>query len=125
METGGNANIRIVFENVTRRFGSRTVFSNVCGEVQTGHSLVVSGPNGSGKSTLLRIAAGLLPPTSGSALVTASGRNLDSIERRALLGYVAPDLTLYSELTGAENLRFFARVRGLAPTTEELRELLL
>jgi heme exporter protein A len=115
---------KVKLENVSRRFGSRTVFSDVCGEVHTGQALVVSGPNGSGKSTLLKIAAGLLPATSGKVFVSAGIHLFDAIQRRAILGYAAPDLTLYSELTGAENLRFFARVRGLSPTTEELRDLL-
>jgi heme exporter protein A len=114
----------VKLDSVTRRFGTRTVFADVCGEVRGGQAMVIAGPNGSGKSTLLRIAVGLLPSTSGQVLITNAGSDFDSIERRALLGYVAPDLSLYAELTGAENLRFFARVRGLSPSVEELRSLL-
>ena len=121
---GDEVVVALTLEQVSRRFGARPVFSDVSGSARSGQSLVIAGANGSGKSTLLRIAAGLLPPSSGKVTVTSNGVSLDSVQRRPLLGYVAPDLTLYSELTGAENLRFFARVRGLSPSTNELRELL-
>ena len=48
---------------------------------------------------------------------------LDDAGRRAVTGYLAPDLVLYDELTALENLDFFAGVRGL-PTGEASRELL-
>ncbi len=97
-----------------RVFGGREVFSHIAFQVGSGQVHVVTGPNGSGKSTLLRIAAGLLSPSAGRVDVVWNGRSLDGVDRRECLGYVAPDLTLYRELTGAENLRFFARLRGVA-----------
>ncbi|MFN3925608.1 MAG: ATP-binding cassette domain-containing protein, partial [Pseudarthrobacter sp.] len=101
-------------DNVTKRFGPRPVFSNVCAEVRTGETLVVTGYNGSGKSTLLSVIAGLLPPDKGSVRYLRDGKELDADARRRAVGLVAPDLTYYPELTALENLEFFARVRGLA-----------
>jgi heme exporter protein A len=62
---------------------------------------VVSGANGTGKSTLLKIIAGLLRPEAGEVKFDGS------------CGYAAPDVQLYGELTGSENLAFFARLRGV------------
>lgn len=93
-------------------------------QVQTGEIGVIMGANGAGKSTLLKIIAGLLPPTSGTAQVTVDGIELDAMQRRQVLGYVAPDLTLYRELTGVENLEFFARVRGIRLERSRLKTLL-
>ena len=100
------------FTNLRRRFGRLRVLSGVSGEVAPGETLLVSGPNGSGKSTLLRILAGLLAHEAGTVDYRRAGRRLDIAERRRAIGYVAPDLALYEELTTLENLDFFARLRG-------------
>ena len=82
-------------------YGRRELFSQVTAEVAPGQCLVVCGANGAGKSTLLKIIAGLLRPETGQ------------VEFGGLRGYAAPDVQLYGELTGAENLAFFSRLRGI------------
>lgn len=116
--------LSVTLQNVSHRFGMRAVFHDVSLRIAAGQVGVITGANGSGKSTLLKIVAGLLAPTSGEATVCVGGVCLDSQARRAALGYVSPDLTLYKELTGAENLAFFARLRGKTLSTEEMRALL-
>lgn len=97
---------------VSMAYGQRALFSEVSAEVAPGQCLVVSGANGIGKSTLLKIIAGLLRPEGGQ------------VEFAGQRGYAAPDVQLYGELTGAENLAFFARLRGLpsADSAERLKE---
>jgi heme exporter protein A len=109
---------------VSRRFGRRAVFSDIEATVRGGQTLAVTGANGSGKSTLLRIISGLLSPSAGKINLTLNGSPLDAAQRRSALGYVAPDLTLYAELSGVENLEFFARLRGIKLTREDLIMLL-
>ena len=84
--------------------------------------MIVSGANGSGKSTLLRVIAGLLAPTSGTAVVTVDSLEFSAAAARRHVGYVAPDLVLYAELTGAENLFFFAELHGLSLSRDDVRE---
>lgn len=110
------------FTDLRRRFGRLRVLAGVSGEVAPGEALLVSGPNGSGKSTLLRILAGLLAQEGGTVELSRDGRVLALRERRRSLGYVAPDLALYEELTALENLEFFGRLRGVA--VERGRDLL-
>lgn len=105
--------IELRLENVSKRFGERPVLTNISGEVRSGEALVVTGHNGSGKSTLLTLIAGLLRPDRGRIRILHDGREVQPDERRRFLGLVAPDLTLYPELTALENLEFFARVRSL------------
>jgi heme exporter protein A len=112
--------VSVEITGLSHRFGTRAVFTDVSAWVGAGQVLVVTGPNGSGKSTLLRIVAGLLPPTRGAVTVSIGGKSLDPVARRRYLGYVAPDLTLYRELSGAENLQFFARLRGIALSRNDL-----
>jgi ABC-type multidrug transport system ATPase subunit len=99
------------FADVTRRFGRLRVLRGVSASVESGEALLVTGHNGSGKSTLLRCLAGLLAPDAGSIEYQEGGEPLEVADRRRRVGVVAPDLAFYSELTVAENLEFFARLR--------------
>jgi heme exporter protein A len=116
--------VHLALEGVGKKFGRRRVFDGLTAEVGHGEVLVVTGPNGSGKSTLLLIIAGLLRPTRGRVVISRDGKSLPLAERREWLGMVAPDLTLYPELTALENLRFFQRVRGQEPRESDLVALL-
>ncbi len=120
MELTAQTSLSLRAENVGHHFGVRTVFSRISFEVAVGQVCVVTGPNGSGKSTLLRILAGLLAPSEGSVEMRVQGRAKTSVERRQFLGYVSPDLTLYRELTAAENLEFFARLQGITLSRDDL-----
>jgi heme exporter protein A len=91
----------------------------VQGQVEAGGVLLVTGANGSGKSTLLRCLAGLLQPEAGSVELRLGGRLVELAERRRRVGYVAPDLALYEDLTALENLRFFARLYRVAGSLPE------
>jgi heme exporter protein A len=101
------------FDSLRRRFGRLAVLRGVSASVESGQLLLVTGPNGSGKSTLLRCLAGLLAPDAGTIDYQEDGQARDARERRLRIGYVAPDLALYAELSVAENLAFFSRLRGI------------
>jgi ABC-2 type transport system ATP-binding protein len=70
------------------------------------------GPSGSGKTTLLRTIVGVQRTHGGS--VTVLGQPAGSRELRSRIGYVTQAASVYDDLTLAENLRFFARVLGVA-----------
>jgi ATP-binding cassette subfamily F protein uup len=53
-------------ENITQRFGERTLIRNFSTVVQRGDKIGLLGANGSGKSTLLKILLGQLAPDSGT-----------------------------------------------------------
>lgn len=103
------------FSSVSRRFGRVAVLRGAAGEVAAGGLLAVRGPNGSGKSTLLRCLAGLLAIERGEIRAREEGRELATADRRRRIGFLAPDLALYEELSVAENVELFARLRGVAP----------
>jgi len=80
---------------------------------------VLRGENGAGKSTLLRMIAGLNEPTEGSILIYGIP-NKQALDR---MGYMAHAPLLYDELSGMENLRFFAQLYGIssdAPLTKAM-----
>jgi heme exporter protein A len=106
--------VRISFSDVAKRYDLRVVFKSVSGEAVPGEVLVITGPNGSGKSTLLAMLCGLVRPTRGTVRHHLNGGEVPREEWRHHLGVVAPAMSVYEELDGMENLRFFADVRGLA-----------
>lgn len=106
----------LTFSDLARRFGRHVVLTGQSGTVAPGQLLTVLGRNGSGKSTLLRILAGLLVADRGTVEYHEDGRPLTLGERRRAVGYVAPDLSFYEDLSALENLQFFARLRGLPAT---------
>jgi heme ABC exporter ATP-binding subunit CcmA len=78
--------------------------------------LLVSGSNGAGKSTMLRLCAGLLPLAQGRGHVLGFDLRRQRREVRRRVGYLGHANGLYPELTPEENVRFWARSAGAAPS---------
>jgi ABC-2 type transport system ATP-binding protein len=87
---------------VVKRFGGATVLKGVSLSVAKGSIVSLLGPNGSGKTTLLRIVAGVLRPSSGEVVF-----------RGGLMSYLPQELGLFKELSGWDNILFYARLYGL------------
>jgi len=96
-------------DNVSRLFGAFAALRQVSATLELGKCYVLVGENGAGKSTLLRILAGLLRPSHGS--VTVFG-GLEPQDARDRIGYMSHAAMIYDELTGRENLRYFAALYG-------------
>lgn len=116
--------VRVEFDRIVKRFGSRTVLSNVSGSVRPGRVVVVTGPNGSGKSTLLNILAGALRPSTGTVRYLDGEAEVERPHWFERLGVAAPDMAVYEELSALENLSFFARLRGVDDSPGRLASLL-
>lgn len=117
--------LQLIVESLSKRYGTRRVLTDLSFEARAGSVLVVAGPNGVGKSTLLRCLAGLERPSGGRARWLEDGVEWGAVQRRRRLGFLAPEMALYEELTGAENLRFFGRLLSLPhdrPTLEGMLE---
>jgi ABC-type multidrug transport system ATPase subunit len=98
---------------LTKRYGADTVVSNVSFTVSRGEIFGFLGPNGSGKSTTVKMLCGLVQPSSGDARVAGLDVTCDANAVRRRIGYMAQGFSLYRDLTGDENLEFFARAYGL------------
>ena len=116
--------MQLDLDNISIDYGSRRVIAGASLTLRAGEVLVVAGSNGSGKSSLLRVLAGLQRPSAGSVSYLVDAQRYRPEQAGWLIGWVAPDLQLYRELSALENLTFFAQVRGLHSTRTELDALL-
>jgi heme exporter protein A len=101
------------FVEVSRAFGRRRALNRVSLSAPAGTVTALLGHNGAGKSTLLSIAATLLRPTGGTVDYGGTSAEAGGKALRARIGLLGHDLSIYQELTAAENLRFFAKVYAL------------
>jgi len=111
-------------EGVVRGFGGVRVLTGVDLTVEAGEVVVLLGPNGAGKTTLLRILALLLAPTGGRLVLfgTDAARAPAALRRR--IGYAGHEISCYPDLSGAENLAFYAQLFGVAEPAARIARLL-
>ena len=92
--------------DISKRFRKHSLFSDISFTCSAGESFAVTGPNGSGKSTLLKILAKLSAPTKGAVAFYIDGKTIPEEDIRRYVGFCSPELNLYENLTGLENLQF-------------------
>lgn len=95
---------------VVKQFGRFAALRGVSAEFAPGRLYAILGDNGAGKTTLLRALAGLAQPTRGSIAVLGT-TDLRSVSHA--IGYMAHPSLLYDEMSGMENLHYFARLYGI------------
>ena len=100
----------IAVEGLVKQFGRFAALRDVTAEFDAGKFHVILGDNGAGKTTLLRALAGLAQPTRGTVLILGKTPH----EACRDIGYMAHPSLLYDELSGMENLRYFARLYDIA-----------
>lgn len=106
--------------DVTVRFGDRTVVDGVTFDVDSAEIVVVMGPSGSGKSTLLRAIAGLEPMASGT--VRLGGIDASTLPpHRRNIGFVFQDLALFPHLNVGENIAYGLRRQGVKSAARRAR----
>ncbi|HEX7051033.1 MAG TPA: heme ABC exporter ATP-binding protein CcmA [Longimicrobiales bacterium] len=101
-------------EGIARRFGHRWALRGISLRVEPGEVVALVGHNGSGKTTLLRVIATALRPTRGDGRVFGYDLRRDAARVREHVGLLGHAPGVYGDLTAAENLRFAARMAGLA-----------
>ena len=106
----------IEIDSITKRYGDTTVVDNVSMTIAPRTITVIVGTSGSGKTTLLRMINRLVEPTSGEIRIDGApvpGSDFRAVRRK--VGYLPENVVLYDNLTGAETLDFFARLKGVSP----------
>jgi ABC-2 type transport system ATP-binding protein len=102
--------IRIERLRVVR--GGTVVLPELTCDVASGSVTGLLGPSGSGKTTLIRAIVGVQLVAGGTVAVVGLPAGAKGL--RARVGYMTQAPSVYGDLTVHENLRFFARVLGVA-----------
>jgi ABC-type multidrug transport system ATPase subunit len=100
----------VVADGLVKQFGGFAALRGVTGQFAPGKLYVIIGDNGAGKTTFLRTIAGLTQQSHGRISVLGSSE-IKSV--RAQIGYMAHPSLLYDEMSGMENLTYFAGLYGL------------
>jgi ABC-2 type transport system ATP-binding protein len=113
----------IVAENLTRVFGGNKsaggsgvpviAVDHLNLEIAEGEIFALVGPDGAGKTTTMRMFCGLMDPTGGRAIIAGHDVSKDVEAVKDQIGYMAQRFGLYSDLTVAENMAFYADLFGI------------
>jgi ABC-2 type transport system ATP-binding protein len=110
----------IAVRELKKTFGKIAAVADVSFAIRDGETFGLLGPNGAGKSTTIGMLSGAIRPEAGSIQVAGSGDPAEATTRRSI-GVAPQSLSLYEELSGSENLRFFGRLYGLRGRQREDR----
>ncbi len=100
-------------KNLTKKYGTQKSVASLNIHVQKGRIYGLLGRNGAGKTTTMKMLLGLTAPTSGEIKIW--GKSLHGNEKKILprIGSLIESPGFYPNLTGTENLRIFAALRGV------------
>ena len=104
-------NTVISLNNIVKKFDKQTVLKNVTFQIPQGRIIGLIGPSGAGKSTIIKIILGMEVADSGTT--TIFDQVMPNRKLLGKIGYMAQSDALYEQLTGRENLQFYADMKGL------------
>jgi heme exporter protein A len=114
----------IAARGLRRAFAGLPVLAGVDLDVAPGDVVAILGPNGAGKTTLLRILALLLRFDGGTLSLFGDDAHGRPAAAKRRLGWVGHESACYPDLTGRENLEFYAALHGVADGGGRVAELL-
>jgi ABC-type multidrug transport system ATPase subunit len=111
----------IQVERLAKSFGNHDAVNGISFDVLAGETLGLLGPNGAGKTTTIRMLTGLVRPSSGRITVGGYDVLKNPIEVKRLFDISPQEASLHPHLGIAEDLYFYARLRGLSRKDAKLR----
>ncbi|MCP1337838.1 ABC transporter ATP-binding protein [Futiania mangrovi] len=108
----GHREMSLIVDKATRRYGTVETVSAVSLRVGAGERVALLGHNGAGKTTLMKMILGLNPVDAGR--IEVFGHAPGTRAGRAACAYLPENVAFHSSLTGREQLRLYARLKGEA-----------
>jgi ABC-2 type transport system ATP-binding protein len=112
----------VLVDDLTRAFGDQVAVDALSFQVGQGELFGLVGPDGAGKTTSLRMLAGVLPPSTGTVVVSGVDVADDPEGAKPHIAYMSQQFGLYQDLTVGENIRFYADLYRV-PKTERPKRL--
>lgn len=103
--------------NLSKRYGTQQVLTDLSFSVDKGQIVGFLGPNGAGKSTTMKIAMGFCMPDAGSVIVDGLDAQKDRLAVQRLVGYLPEHNPLYLDMYVRESLTFTANLYQLGNQT--------
>jgi len=113
----------IEVRSISKQFKEHQALRDVSFTIEQGSVTGLIGPNGSGKTTLIRIMNGVLGATSGSVTINGLDPSAHAEKVLAMCGTLTEQSGLYENMSGRDNLMFFAEVFGVQQHTARIDEL--
>lgn len=115
--------MRILLENIQKRYGKRLIVSRVNLSVAQGEIVGLLGSNGAGKTTTFYIATGLEKPDSGQVWLDDRDITRLPMHQRAQLGigYLAQEASIFRHLSVEDNIRLALQHSQVSRSTQEER----
>lgn len=95
---------------LTKVFNGVTAVDGLDLAIKPGEVFCLLGANGAGKTTTINLFLNFIQPASGEARISGMNVVHHPVETKQRLAYIPEQVTLYRNLTGIENLRFFSRL---------------
>lgn len=104
----------VILNHAGKSYGQQRALKDVTLAVPQGKCVALIGHNGAGKTTLMKLILGLARPTSGSVAVLGVDPIKAGKPFRKRLGFLPENVAFHDELTGADTLAFYARLKGVS-----------
>jgi ABC-2 type transport system ATP-binding protein len=104
---------------LSKKYPEVLALNNVSFSVEAGTLFALLGPNGAGKTTLMRILTTQIEATSGTAKVFGRDVAAEGGEVRRLVSYVPQEMSVWTDITGYENLLIYSKIYGIAANKRE------
>ncbi len=98
--------------DLSKHYGNVVALRGLDLRVEPGEIYCLLGANGAGKTTTIQLFLGFVEPTSGRALIDGKDVRDHPVETKRAIAYIPENVMLYPNLTGLENLEYFATLAG-------------
>lgn len=115
-----DAHIGLQIKNLKKKFGNRMAVKGLSINMFEDEITVLLGHNGAGKTTTIAMLTGMFPPTSGTAILNGSDIRTNISGARMSLGICPQHNVLFDEMSVADHIRFFTRIKGLSNAEVEV-----